>query len=275
MPELPEVETIRRCLMDKVIGRMICEVWVRKGSRLLRDTVSGPMLRRRLMGARIEALGRRGKYLIFALSRGDFLVAHLGMTGRLYSVSKGEQAPAHTHLRLELDDASLILVDPRTFGRVLLIEAGGLDSHPSLSRLGPEPLDLGFTAAHIKKELGGRNTSLKAVLLGQELAAGVGNIYADEACFRAGINPRRRAGSLTEREIKALRLAIRKVIVESIACKGTTFRDYQWDAGRSGDFSKRLRVYGREGEPCRRCGKMIKREMTAGRSTFFCASCQK
>ena len=275
VPELPEVETIRCCLLDQVVGEEIHKVRVRRGSRLLRDTVSAGELRKRLQGARIEALGRRGKYLIAALSTGDFLVLHLGMTGRLYTVNKGEKSPAHTHLRFSLGEDDLILVDPRTFGRVLLIAAGGLESHPAIRRLGPEPLDDEFSVEHIKYFLSRRQTSLKALLLGQGLCAGVGNIYADEACFRAGITPLRRAMSLSDVEIRALRKGVRQVIRESIQCKGTTIRDYQWDAGKSGGFASRLRVYGREGRPCRRCGEPVRRETAAGRSTFYCARCQK
>ncbi len=258
-----------------MVGLEIEEVWVKKGSRLLRDTVSAGEFKRRLRKARIEALGRRGKYLIAALSSGEFLLLHLGMTGQLYTVARGAKAPAHTHLRFFLGDDDLLLVDPRTFGRALLVAAGGLPSHPALLRLGPEPLDDGFSAAHVKKYLARRNTSLKAVLLGQGLAAGVGNIYADEACFRAGILPLKKAMSLGDAEVRALRKGVRQVIRESIRCKGTTIRDYRWDAGKSGGFAKRLRVYGREGEPCRRCGRPIRRETAAGRSTFFCATCQK
>ena len=200
---------------------------------------------------------------------------NIGMTGQLYTVAPREKSPLHTHLRMELEEEDLILVDPRTFGRVLFIPEGGLDSHPALSRLGPEPLDHAFTVKHIKNFLGRHKTSLKAALLGQELAAGIGNIYADESCFRAGISPLRRADSLSEAEIRALRTAIRAVLRESIARKGTTIRDYQWDRGQSGGFSARLRVYGKEGEPCPKCRSLLRREIAAGRSTFFCGKCQK
>jgi formamidopyrimidine-DNA glycosylase len=275
MPELPEVETIRLCLLEKVVGQRINKVRVKSGSRLLRDTVSAAALRRGLRGKTIEAVSRRGKYLIFALSSGDFMVVHLGMSGRLYAQDKEERLPDHAHLRLELDECALILVDPRTFGRVFLVRAGKLDALPALARLGPEPLDTSFTLGHIKDAVSRRSAPIKAVLLDQSVVAGVGNIYADESCFCAGVNPLRPASTLRDREIRALRRSIRSVLRQSIRRKGTTIRDYKWDAGRSGDFAKMLKVYGKEGETCLNCRNEVKREVVAGRSTYFCAGCQK
>ena len=275
MPELPEVETVRSCLADKVSGRTIGKVTARPGARIFRDTVSLPRLKRALSGRKIGALGRRGKYLLFVLDNGDFLVIHLGMTGALYLIGPGEHSPKHTHLRLELGQSSLVLVDPRTFGRVLYAPAGRLESLPAIAQLGPEPLDPAFTADELGRRLANRKTPLKSLLLSQKAVAGLGNIYADEACFRAAINPLRPAGSLTTREIAALHRAIREVLTESISCRGTTIRDYRWDRGRSGEFAKRLQVYGRAGETCPRCGRKIVRRVLAGRSTHFCPRCQK
>lgn len=274
MPELPEVETIRCCLAPKVTGQVVGKVRVKRGSRLLRDTVSGPALVRALIGRKIEAVGRRGKYLIFTLSSGDFLVIHLGMTGLIYAAAKTEPSPDHTHFRLELTDCSLILSDPRTFGRILYVESGKLAAHPALARLGPEPLDPAFNPAWLESRLAGRTAPIKALLLGQGLVAGIGNIYADEACFRARVLPFRPAGELSPLEIRALVKAIKAVIGKSIECRGTTIRDYQWDMGQSGDFGRRLKVYGREGKTCPRCQDKVNRMMVGGRSTFFCRGCQ-
>jgi formamidopyrimidine-DNA glycosylase len=274
VPELPEVETIRACLEPKLVGRRIESVWVRQGSRLLRDTVGPAQLRRRLTGRGIEGLGRRGKYLILVLDTGEYFVVHLGMTGMFYTAAPDAPSPRHTHLRLKLADADLLLVDPRTFGRVFVLGEGELQAHPVFRRLGPEPLDRAFTVAYLADRLRGRRTPIKALLLGQQLAAGIGNIYADESCHAARILPRRAAGSLEAREIAALRRAVRGVLRRSIACQGTTIRDYQWDEGRSGGFAAKLKVYGRQGRPCRRCGGLIERNVLAGRSTFFCPGCQ-
>lgn len=274
MPELPEVETIRRSLVKKVTGQRINRVGIRKNSRLLRDTVSPATLKKRLTGKKIKTIGRRGKYLVFTLDSGDFLVVHLGMSGVIYTADLDRKKPAHTHLRLDLDDRAIILIDPRTFGRIFFIRAGGLDSHPALGRLGIEPLSHGFTAKKLGALLCRRKATLKAVLLNQSVVAGIGNIYADEACFRARVSPLRRADSLCASEIKALTLSIRAVLKKSIAAKGTTIRDYRWEAGRSGDFVRQLKVYSKEGKTCPRCANKIKRDIVVGRSTFFCPECQ-
>ena len=201
------------------------------------------------------------------------------MTGALYLIKPGETAPAHTHLRLVLDPAhggaDLVFVDPRTFGRVMLVPAGKLDELPALRSLGPEPLDDSFTPEVLADGLTGRKAPLKTLLLSQKPVAGLGNIYADEVCFRAKINPLRPAGSLRPAEVIALHQAIREVLAESISCKGTTIRDYRWDQGKSGEFACRLQVYGHAGEKCPRCGKTIGRVVLGGRSTHFCGWCQK
>ena len=275
MPELPEVETIRALLAGKVRGQTISAVTARAGDRIFRDTMPVAKLKKTLTGRRIEGLGRRGKYLLFALDSGDFLVIHLGMTGALYLLPPGEAGPAHTHLRLALGHADLVFVDPRTFGRVLLAPTGRLDELPALRQLGPEPLDEAFTAEVLAAGLTGRQAPLKSLLLSQKPVAGLGNIYADEACFRARINPLRQAGTLKPAEVVALHRSIREVLRESISCKGTTIRDYRWDQGKSGEFACRLQVYGHTGEKCPRCGKTIQRTVLGGRSTHYCRGCQK
>jgi len=262
-------------LADRLVGERIERVWIKRGSRLLRDTVGPGRLKKALAGGTIEALGRRGKYLIIVLDSGDFLVAHLGMTGKLYVIGRDEKQPPHTHLRFELSGGhDLIMVDPRTFGRVLYAKAGELDSLAALGRLGPEPLGPEFTSSYLGAALAGRKAPVKSLLLDQSVAAGVGNIYADEACFGARINPLRRSGDLSDKEVGALCRSLRRVLGKSIERKGTTIRDYEWDAGRSGGFADKLKVYGREGGRCKRCGSPVAREVVAGRSTFFCRGCQ-
>jgi len=272
MPELPEVETIRTCLADRVTGRTVKNVYVKQGSRLLRDTVSPASFKKKLKGEKIVSLDRRGKYLIIRMSGGLSLVVHLGMTGVLYALQPKEKRPDHTHVVLELDDADLVLSDPRTFGRVMIMEDG--EELAPLKQLGPEPLGVDFNTTYLSGFLDNRKAPVKSLLLGQKAVAGIGNIYADEACFRAGILPSRLGGSLTPEESDSLVKSIKSVIKESIRMKGCTIRDYRWDAGKSGSFARSLKVYGREGGPCTECGSTVDRVVISGRSTFFCPRCQ-
>ncbi len=276
MPELPEVETIRRCLEDDIKGETIEDVWIKRGSRLFRDTVGDAALKRALSGRKITRLDRRGKYLVMGLDSGSALVVHLGMSGGLYLIEKENSVPDHTHLKLEFSKKNLVMVDPRTFGRVLFSKAGEVDSNVVLSALAPDPFKGSFTAVRLRESLSGRKLPLKAALLDQRTAvSGLGNIYADECCFRAGVHPERPAGSLSATEAEKLHDSIKKVLAEAIECKGTTIRDYQWSEGRSGEFESRLRVYGREGEECRTCGGRISKSRIRERSTYYCPRCQK
>ncbi len=274
MPELPEVETIRCALQPKVVGKLIEKAVIRRGSRLMRDTVSAGTLKKRIEGRRVDAVGRRGKYLLFELSGGECLVIHLGMTGKLYVVGKDEDSPEHTHLRLELGGSSLVLSDPRTFGRVMVAKTGEKEKLPALARLGPEPLGKEFTDEALAAGLKGRKAALKGLLLDQSIVAGVGSIYADEACFLARVSPLRPGGELAGTEIKALRQAIVKVLETGIANQGCTIRDYEWDQGKSGGFARLLKAYGREGQTCKRCGEKIIRKVVAGRGASYCPGCQ-
>lgn len=273
MPELPEVETVRRRIEPRLVGRRIERVEFRPRSRLLRDTVSGRELARHLRGARVEEIKRRGKYLIWKLDCGHALVLHLGMTGKLLDVKPGRQAP-HTHARFRFADFDLLFTDARTFGRIVLLPQGKVAALPGLAEMGPEPLGPQFTSAYLRRTLAGRKAPIKALLLDQRIAGGLGNIYADEALFRSGINPSRKAGSLKTLELVKLQQAVRRVLREAIRFCGTTIMNYEWDEGREGGFQKRLRVYGRAGEPCRRCGAVLVAAQIAGRTTTFCPRCQ-
>lgn len=275
MPELPEVETICSCLRDDITGETIKEVWIKKGSRLLRDTVGPRALKKALTGRKIKALFRRGKYIIMDLEGGGALIIHLGMTGAVYLVDKSDKSPEHTHLRFELPGKSLLLVDPRTFGKVVFCKAGEERANVVLSRLAPDPFDESFTKEALLDRLRGRTLPLKAALLDQQLAvSGLGNIYVDECCFRAGIRPTRYAGSLDAEEAGRLHRAIREVLEEAIRCKGTTIRDYRWAENSSGEFLEKLKVYGKEGQQCS-CGRTIEKTRVRDRSTHFCPGCQK
>ncbi|HEY75898.1 MAG TPA: bifunctional DNA-formamidopyrimidine glycosylase/DNA-(apurinic or apyrimidinic site) lyase [Thermoflexia bacterium] len=270
MPELPEVETIVRGLQG-LVGRRIADVEVR-----WERTVAVPDVEtfvRRLQGRRIEEIKRRGKWVVIRLDGDLFLLIHLRMSGRLV-VGRGNPAEdRHLRVALALDDGSrLFFFDPRKFGRMALVE----DPGRVVEGLGPEPLDEGFTVEQLRDRLAGRRARLKPLLLDQRVVAGLGNIYADEVLWRAGLHPLRRADRLTEEEVARLHRAIREVLEEAIAGRGTTLEDGQYVGadGQPGDFAPRLAVYRRAGQPCPRCGTPIQRARVGGRGTHFCPRCQ-
>lgn len=273
MPELPEVETIRRDLAVELSARTILRARFGKPDIVL--NMSPRSLARRLRGRRIDGVGRRGKYLLLELDDGRVLQVQLRMTGRF---AIGHQAPdeaefRHIVARFELDDSrTLFYDDVRRLGGFQLLEAeewAGVEAG-----LGPEPLERSFTATRLGQQLRGRRAPIKNALLDQSRVAGVGNIYASEALHRARLDPRRPAGELDGTELGQLHRAIRRVLRAAIADAGTTFRDYRAVNGRSGRFQQALRVYGKEDEACGRCGRPIVRIVQAGRSTFFCPGCQ-
>jgi formamidopyrimidine-DNA glycosylase len=267
VPELPEVETVRRELEPWLTGRRIV-----RASRV--EAPPGPKYAEleRAAGQRIEGVTRRGKFLLLPLSRGDELVVHLGMTGAVLR----EPPAGHVRARLDLDKGeALYFQDARRFGRFLVVRAGDYAALPTLRALGPEPLDPAFTAALFASRLAGRRTSIKAAIMGQRVVAGVGNIYSDEALFRVRIHPATEAARLSRRQVARLRDAIVEVLFESLESGGTTFRDYRNVAGGEGRFVARLAVYGREGEPCLRCGRSIVRIVLAQRGTWYCPRCQR
>ncbi len=272
MPELPEVETIRRTLVGHVAGRTIETLEVRWPGALLgwqdsefTDIVQGQM---------IEGIGRRGKYLLIALKQGWTLIAHMRMTGKLLYYAQPEPAEKHTHVVFRFDQGELHFNDVRKFGRILAVPTDEQMLIPSLARLGPEPLEAGFTPTVLYQRLAGKKRPIKAALLDQDVVAGLGNIYTDEALFLARLNPSRAAQSLNEKEIQVLHGAIVTVLQAGIEAQGTSFRDYRDANGEKGAFQEALQVYGRANEPCQVCGRPLTKSRLSGRTTVFCPECQ-
>jgi formamidopyrimidine-DNA glycosylase len=275
MPELPEVESTRRHIAGGIIGRTVAEAMVRR-PRTARHNLRPADVVERLTGQTVDAVDRRGKFLMTTVSGDLTMVIHLGMSGRLRLTGSAEPLDAHTNFVARFTDGTeLRFVDPRTFGFVAVYTDEELAAS-SLSQLGPDALDALPTSTRLRQRLEGRSAPIKALLLDQRLMAGLGNIYADEVLFRAGVRPTRPAGRLTPAEVAALRRAIRPVLLAGIAAGGTSLDDlaYLLPDGRAGDYLARLRVYGREGEPCRRCRTPIERVIVAQRSSHFCPRCQ-
>ena len=272
MPELPEVETIRLTLLPKLVGRKICSGEILHEKMVLGNT---PVEFLSWISERtITALRRRGKYLLLELSEGLIVGVHLRMTGRL-SVEKTDCPIAKaTYFRLLLDNGTeLRFNDQRKFGKVFVFEKGNPPA--ALKKIGPEPLSPEFTVSVMQKQFGRRKLAVKKALLNQEIIAGIGNIYADEALFVAEIHPARPVNSLTEIEVDALFQAVRQVLREGIENRGTTFRDYRDGEGRLGSYQNKLRVYGQKGKKCPKCGGQIVKMNFGGRGTHFCPLCQK
>lgn len=269
MPELPEVETVRRSLRS-IVGRRIEAVVVTE-PRLRRRTASD--FAHRLEGRMIEAIERRGKYLLFRLSAGQCLLAHLGMTGALLLQPQGTPAQPHDHTRLRLSGGvQLTYNDPRRFG---LLRAGRDDEFAELKNVGPDPLSAAFTVTRLAALARGRKRPVKNLLMDQRAVGGIGNIYANEILFRAGVRPSRQARRLTRREIGAVVSATRAVLRSAIRLGGSSISDYRDSAGRAGYFQLRLAVYDRTGQPCPRCAAAIRRTVHAGRGSFYCPRCQR
>ena len=270
MPELPEVETTVRGLTPVLDGQVLASVEPRRPD--LRFPFP-PDLRQRLTGARVTGLGRRAKYGLIATDRGDTMIFHLGMSGR-WRLDPSEIG-THDHLVLETGGGRrLALNDPRRFGFVDLVETDALALYPAFAAMGPEPLGPDFTPAYLAQALDGRVAPIKAMLLDQRIVAGLGNIYVCEALHMAGIAPTRAAGRISDARLAALVPAIRQVLEAAIEAGGSTLRDYARPDGELGYFAKQWRVYGRENEACA-CGAPVKRRVDSGRSTFFCAKCQR
>ena len=279
MPELPEVESVRRQLAPELTGRVIDEVWFDDHPEQRFSDVE------EAAGRRIEAVHRRGKYLLLPLTselvapggadHAADLVLHLGMTGS-FRFADGPTHPDLGHVRawFKLDDGRhLLFNDPRRFGRVSVVPAGDHSSIPTLAALGPEPLADDFTVARFAADLHRTTATVKAALLGQRLVAGVGNIYADESLWRARIHPlSRRVGAARAARLHA---AVVEVIAGAIEREGTTFRDYQMVNGQSGRNADFLDVYGRSGLPCARCGTELRHTVVAQRGTTYCPRCQR
>lgn len=275
MPELPEVETTRRGLLPRLSGRRIQSALVR--DRRLRWPVPDD-LEARLAGSTISSLDRRGKYLLVGVRKQRFdsyLMIHLGMTGTLRVVAASSPAGKHDHIDVLLGDGQLLRYgDPRRFGCWLWAGADWA-AHPLLASLGPEPFDDAFDASYLFAVTRGRKTSIKSLIMNAHIVTGVGNIYANEALFRAGIHPQASAGRLSRMRLSDLVRHIREVLAEAIEAGGSSIRDYVQSDGASGWFQLRYAVYGRTGESCRACGSTIRLSRDAQRATFFCPTCQK
>ncbi|MDE0129304.1 MAG: bifunctional DNA-formamidopyrimidine glycosylase/DNA-(apurinic or apyrimidinic site) lyase [Gammaproteobacteria bacterium] len=270
MPELPEVETTRRGIEPLVAGARVDRVVVRE--RRLRWPIPR-QVERELTGATMLGVGRRAKYLLLESERGT-AIAHLGMSGSFSVVAAGTEPDAHDHYDLVFDGGkALRFTDPRKFGSLLW---GGRDPlrHKLLADLGPEPFSAEFSGAWLKERSRGRRVAVKSFLMMPSVVAGMGNIYASEALYRAGIHPLRAAGRIALRRYEALARVIRDVLGEAIEAGGTTLRDFADARGRPGYFAQRLDVYDREGQSCRRCGSSIRRSVIGQRASYYCARCQ-
>jgi len=287
MPELPEVETVRKGLEPTLAGARLSRVEARRPD--LRFPLPQGFVQR-LTGARIEGLERRAKYLLAPLDRGDTLVMHLGMSGR-FEVEAGAAArrpgefvyarapdPKHAHVVFETEAGGRVTYfDPRRFGYMDLIPTEALAAHPWFAGLGPEPLGPDFTADHLAAVFKDRRQSAKTLLLDQRIVAGLGNIYVCEALYRSRISPLKPAGEISAKKIAQLVDTVRLVLAEAIEAGGSTLRDFAAADGALGYFQHRFQAYGREDGPCltRRCQGVITRTVQSGRSTFYCPVCQR
>jgi formamidopyrimidine-DNA glycosylase len=272
VPELPEVETVVRSLRPRLEGARVRAVWTSGLPLRMARPLDTATLLSVCKGARFERVLRRGKYIVIEARGGGSLLVHLGMTGRLRLHGSGDPREKHTHVIWKLDgDRELRFVDPRRFGLVRASKKG--EVMPELAELGPDPLTE-LEVGAFAEALGGSKTPIKAYLLDQRRVAGLGNIYVCEALFRAGIHPGTPARR-TRARAAALVAAIRETLALGIANRGTTLRDYVDADGGAGDNLHALLVYGREGAPCRSCGRAIKRRVDAQRSTFYCPACQR
>lgn len=310
MPELPEVETVRRALEPEMVGvvfdRVICN---RKNLRFEfpRKFVT------RLEGTHVDALTRRGKYMLAELSSGETLIMHLGMSGRFtvmheQSETAGEYdhhqetKPAHDHVifqmgarskknqqkasskakatkgrppRAKPTRARIVYNDPRRFGFMDLVKTQALETCKHFAGMGPEPLGNEFSGAYLAESLNGRKSPIKQALLDQRIVAGLGNIYVCEALFRAGISPKRQSGRIADARLEALVVEVRQVLRDAIHAGGSSLKDFASSDGSPGYFQHDFQIYGREGEPCRKCDASVRRIVQGGRSTFYCQSCQR
>lgn len=277
MPELPEVETTRRGLASAVEHRRIERAVVRH--RGMRQPVPRG-LEQRLAGARINALSRRGKYLLFDClpinDKAGTLIVHLGMSGRLWLVNTATPPEKHDHFDLVIDNGRVVrLRDPRRFGLVLWQAGADALVHPLLAAIGPEPLTADFDGAVLYRETRSRSAAIKLVIMDSHVVAGVGNIYANEALFHAGIDPRTPAQRVSRARCDLLAQHIKNTLAAAIEAGGSSLRDYVGSDGMAGNFQNQFLVYGRAGEPCTRCGATIRELKQAQRATCYCPSCQK
>jgi formamidopyrimidine-DNA glycosylase len=272
VPELPEVETIRRDLALRIVGCRLVEAWVSSDAPRLVQGEPADSFCRRLAGRTIEELARRGKYLLIRLDGGLTWIVHLRMTGGLVHSPRGCPDERFLRARFRLDDGSeLCYADLRKLGTMWLVD----DESAVVGKLGPEPLGEAFAPRDLRRVLARRSAPVKAVLMDQTAIAGIGNIYADEALFVAGIRPRKAARRLSRGAAERLHGAIRRVLLEALGDRGSSFRDYVDAAGEQGMHQLRVKVFRRTGEPCYLCGTAIRRVKVGGRGTHYCPKCQR
>ena len=273
MPELPEVETIRRDLQQFILGKAISEIRVLDG-RVIRGMASEEFIRT-LRARTITGIARRGKAIVFSFREGGYLIAQVMMTGQFIFSPLRTPAPVTKQTKIEFlfrDGSGMLYNDQRLFGRLFVVR--DLNEVKFFRSIGPEPFAKAFSIDWLRAGLKKRQGPIKSLLMNQNFIAGIGNIYASEILFRCGIRPQRRAGSLKKEEIKKLYRAIPKVLNEAIECRGTSMLTYRDASGNRGGFLNRIKVYGREEERCYRCRSLIRKIVQAGRSTFFCKVCQ-
>ncbi|MBL4836068.1 MAG: bifunctional DNA-formamidopyrimidine glycosylase/DNA-(apurinic or apyrimidinic site) lyase [Kordiimonadaceae bacterium] len=276
MPELPEVETVRRGLLPVLAGVVIKEAVARRGN--LRFPIPSDFAAR-LKGNRVVTLRRRSKYILMDFEDGLVLILHLGMSGRVTIYKAGETVDIgkHDHVSFITERGDhIVYTDPRRFGIITFTTVEGAETHSLLKNIGPEPLGNGFNAAVLLSAFDGKRANIKSALLDQRVVAGLGNIYVCETLWRAGIHPERQARSLTEKQVEAVVPIIREILQDAIAAGGSTLKDYAQVDGELGYFQHSFKVYGREGENClaEGCKGIIQRIVQSNRSTFFCAKCQ-
>jgi formamidopyrimidine-DNA glycosylase len=272
MPELPEVETTRRGIEPWLVGQVVQAVRVHNPR--LRWPVPAHFARR-VRGRQVQRVDRRGKYLLLRLDSGETVLWHLGMSGSLRLCDPDEARRPHDHVVWRLSGGrELRFHDPRRFGTVQCFAGHGL-AHPLLAKLGPEPLDAAFTGAYLYRRSRGRRLAVKPFLMDAAVVVGVGNIYASEALFRAGIRPDRAAGRIARVRYERLAESVRGVLDTAITRGGTTLRDFVGGDGQPGYFRQSLSVYGRAGAPCRRCGRTLREQRLGQRATVFCPGCQR
>lgn len=283
MPELPEVETVRRGLLPAMEGAVISD------ARINRPDLRWPFpdrMAERLTGRRVLALRRRSKYILADLDSGETLLIHLGMSGRMLisgdplgQFLHNHPAPEkHDHVVLDMENGARITFnDPRRFGAMDLLETATAETHKLLASIGPEPLGNDFNEPYLVAAFKGRNTPVKSALLDQHIVAGLGNIYVCESLFRAGIHPKRKAGQIAAPRVASLVPVIRQVLTEAIQAGGSSLKDFRQADGELGYFQHTFKVYGQEGKPCATpgCTAQIQRIVQSGRSTFYCPSCQR
>ncbi|WP_284450346.1 bifunctional DNA-formamidopyrimidine glycosylase/DNA-(apurinic or apyrimidinic site) lyase [Spongiibacter tropicus] len=271
MPELPEVETVCRGIRPHLEGKRFTQVTVRQPSLRWPVPADLPTL---LKGQQVKSITRRAKYVLAELDEGHLLL-HLGMSGRLYFVPCNTPVGKHDHVDFLLDSGQVLrYTDPRRFGAVLFLE-GDTTSHSLLSHLGPEPLSSDFNAEYLVARAKGRSMPIKSLLMDGRIVVGVGNIYANEALFMAGIRPDRMAGKISPVRYERLVTCVKQVLQKAIAEGGTTLKDFVGGDGKPGYFKQELQVYGRAGEPCLKCQSTLREIRQAQRSTVFCGRCQR